>query len=112
MRGRNERFVVVALLIALVLGGVVSYWASSSPDGLEKVAADQGFAATQTRHGSSTDSPLAGYDTDGIDDPWLAGGTAGAAGVMVCFALAGGVTLVVRRRARRRDGRARTRVEA
>ena len=98
MRRLSTRVVVVSgLLVALLLAGVVSYYASSSPDGLNKVAQDQGFATSETRH-RSADSPLAGYETRGVDNGRLSGGLAGVAGALVVLVLAGGLVLVVRRR--------------
>ena len=40
---RMKRFTILALAVALILGVVVSPFASSKPDGLERVATDQGF---------------------------------------------------------------------
>jgi hypothetical protein len=39
----RRTLVLVGLLVAVVLAGGVSYFASSSPDGLNKVASDTGF---------------------------------------------------------------------
>lgn len=98
MRRVSTRGVVVAgVLVALVLAGIVSYYASSSPDGLNKVAADKGFSSAETTH-VSTDSPLAGYQTKGVDDTRLSGGLAGVAGSIVVLVLAGGAAFVLRRR--------------
>jgi hypothetical protein len=83
-------------LVALVLAGVVSYYASASPDGLNKVAEDKGFSA-QEEESATADSPLAGYET-AVDNDRLSGGLAGVAGVVVVLALAGGLAFVVRRR--------------
>jgi cobalt/nickel transport protein len=85
------------LVVALVLAGVVSFYASGSPDGLERVAQDQGFSDTERDH-ATADGPLAGYSADDVDDERLSGGLAGAIGVVVVLALAGGLALVVRRR--------------
>ena len=85
------------LLVALVLAGVVSFYAASSPDGLTKVSLDKGFAETETEHGAA-DGPFAGYGSSFIDDERLSGGVAGIVGVLVVLLLAGGVTYVVRRR--------------
>ena len=98
MRHVSTRALVVAgLLVALFLAGVVSYYASSSPDGLNRVAQDKGFARTERSH-ASDDSPLAGYDTDGVRNRRLSGGLAGVAGSLIVLVLAGGLTLLVRRR--------------
>jgi cobalt/nickel transport protein len=78
----------VALLLALVLAGVVSRFASHDPDGLTKVSEDHGFAHRQRNH----HSVLGGY-----------GSASGVLGVLVVLGLAGGVTYVVRRRGRDED---------
>jgi cobalt/nickel transport system permease protein/cobalt/nickel transport protein len=95
--------VVTGLLVALLMAGVVSYYASSSPDGLNRVAQDKGFSGTQRKH--VTDSPFAGYDTKGVANHRLSGGVAGVTGSLVVLVLAGGLALVVRRRGSR-DGAA------
>lgn len=98
MRTVSTRWVALGVLVvALVLAGVVSYYASSSPDGLNRVAQDKGFADTEKDHGAA-DSPLAGYSAADVDDQRLSGGLAGVTGVVVVLALAGGLALVVRRR--------------
>jgi hypothetical protein len=85
------------LLVALLLAGVASYYASASPDGLERVAQDNGFSQTATDH-AAADSPLADYQTSGVEDARLSGGLAGVVGAMVVLVLAGGLVLVLRRR--------------
>lgn len=90
-------FVVVAVLVALALAGGVSYYASSSPDGLNKVAADHGFDAKQ-RDSAAADSPMSGYDTKGVNDSRVSGGLAGVAGVAVVLLATGALTYLVRRR--------------
>jgi hypothetical protein len=98
MRSVSTRALVVAgVLVALFLAGVVSYYASSSPDGLDRVAQDTGIARTERPH-AGDESPLAGYDTDGLGNRRLSGGLAGVAGTLVVLVLAGGLALAVRRR--------------
>ncbi|MEE4425481.1 energy-coupling factor ABC transporter permease [Streptomyces bugieae] len=82
---------------ALVCAGGLSYYASASPDGLEKVAHDQGIDA-KTRDHATKDSPLADYSVKDIADPRLAGGLAGVIGVGATLAVGTGVFVVVRRR--------------
>jgi len=86
-----------ALLVALVLAGVLSFYASGDPDGLNRVAIDNGFSDTETDH-RTADGPLAGYATSGLDDDRLSGGLAGVVGVVVVLALTAGLAQVVRRR--------------
>jgi cobalt/nickel transport protein len=93
----TRALVLAGLLVALLLAGVVSYYASSSPDGLEHVAREKGFAHTAAPH-RADDGPLAGYSVKGVDNARLSGGLAGVAGAVVVLVLAGGLTLVVRRR--------------
>ena len=98
MKGAPTRVVVaVGLLVALLLAGVVSHYASSDPDGLNKVAQDKGFAATQKDHRTG-DGPFAGYTTHGVGDGRFSGGRAGVVGCVVVLTLAGGVAYAVRRR--------------
>jgi cobalt/nickel transport protein len=92
--------VVVGVLVALLLAGGVSYYASSAPDGLNRVAQDQGFSRTERSHASER-SPLVGYRAEGVNGERLSRGLAGVAGSLVVLALAGGLTLVVRRGSRR-----------
>lgn len=101
-RPRTRAFVVVGLLVVLALAGGVSYYASASPDGLNKVAEDHGFASTAkdspTRH-----SPFADYGVRGISDGRVSNAVAGVAGVAIVLTLGTGVALAVRRRGRRDD---------
>ena len=94
---RTRTLVVVGVLVALFLAGVVSFYASGNPDGLERVAEDENFAHTAGEH-DNADGPLADYSTKGVDDPRLSGGLAGVAGSLVVLVLAGGLAFVVRRR--------------
>ena len=96
-RRRTTGFLLVGLLVALVIAGVGSYYASSSPDGLEWSAEKEGFLDT-AEDSATADSPLADYTVSGVDDGRLSGGLAGVLGVAVTLVLAGGVTLLVRRR--------------
>ena len=98
-------FVVGGLAIAAALVLVVGPRASSQPDGLERVAVDQGFAEREEDH-ALADAPTAGYEVDGVDDDRLGTGLAGLIGVAVTFAVTGGLVLLVRRSGRRAgDGR-------
>lgn len=97
MSRRNRGFLVVGVLVALLIAGVGSFYASSSPDGLEWSAEEQGFGHT-AEDSAVAGSPLADYGVSGVDDARLSGGLAGVIGVAVTLALAGGLTLVLRRR--------------
>ncbi|WP_151774440.1 energy-coupling factor ABC transporter permease [Streptomyces abyssomicinicus] len=95
---RSSRAVWFAGLAAsLVLAGFVSFYASASPDGLEKVAVDHGIDRGAEEH-AVADGPLADYGVSGVDDERLSVGLAGVIGVGVTAAVGTGVFLVVRRR--------------
>jgi hypothetical protein len=87
-------FTILALAVAVGLATAVSPYASSAPDGLEKVAADNAFL----ERGESRDSPLPDYAFPGVDDPRVATGLAGFTGTLLVFGLGYGVTLATRRR--------------
>lgn len=94
---RTRTFLLAGLLAALLLAGVVSYYASSHPDGLEHVAEQAGFLDSAEEH-AVADGPMADYQVKGVDDGRLSGGLAGVAGVVVTLVLAGGLGYAVRRR--------------
>jgi hypothetical protein len=96
-RRRTTGFVLAGLLVALLIAGVGSRYASSSPDGLESAASTTGFADT-ARDSAAAGSPLADYGVAGVSEGWLSGGVAGVVGVLLVLALAGGLTLLLRRR--------------
>jgi cobalt/nickel transport protein len=87
----------IALLVALLLAGVVSTVASSEPDGLSRVAEDQGISRTEKDH-AAEDSPLSGYAVRGVGDDRVSTGLAGVLGVGVVLLLGTGLAYVVRRR--------------
>ncbi|KIF01702.1 cobalt ABC transporter permease [Streptomyces sp. RSD-27] len=88
---------LTGLAAALVLAGFVSFYASTSPDGLEKVAADKGIDSKVQGH-AAADSPLADYSVKDVDDARLSGGLAGVIGVGATVAVGSGVFWAVRRR--------------
>lgn len=98
MKRVPTRWVAIGIgAVALLLAGVLSYYASSDPDGLTKVSEDEGFAHTETEHGAK-DGPFAGYATRDVDNERISGGLAGVIGVVVVLALGTGLVYVVRRR--------------
>jgi hypothetical protein len=93
-------FLAAGAVVALAIAGVASYYASSDPDGLERVAEDQGFIDDASEHGLS-ESPFADYGVAGVDDPRLSVGLAGVVGVLVTAVVAGGGFWLL---TRRKDG--------
>jgi cobalt/nickel transport protein len=107
---RRSWFLVGGLLVSLILAGVVSGFAATSPDGLEH-AARQGCSvdaqdeitggsclAQAEREHDLADGWFAGYGIRGVGNQRLATGLAGIAGVLVTFSLGGGLFWLVRRR--------------
>jgi cobalt/nickel transport system permease protein len=92
------------LLLAFLLAGFVSGYASGSPDGLEKVAGDEGFLDS-SQDSAASGSPLADYALKGIENERLAGGLAGFLGVLLTIAVGTLIFFVVSRLARGRSGR-------
>jgi hypothetical protein len=98
-RDRGRVLVLGLLLAAAVIAGLLSYYASTSPDGLNRVAQDQGISSlADPRHADG--SPFAGYSTKGVDDERLSVGLAGLVGVSITFLVSGAIFLAVRRRSR------------
>jgi cobalt/nickel transport protein len=77
----NKKFYLISLLVSIGLAGIVSFYASSSPDGLEKVAGDIGFIETAKDH-TLDNSALADYGVAGIENERLSVGIAGIVGVI------------------------------
>jgi len=88
--------VVTGLVVSLVLAGGVSYYASSHPDGLEKVAGDIGFLDS-AKESAVEDGPLAGYGVAGVENERISGGLAGVIGVASTAAVSFGLFYALRR---------------
>lgn len=95
-------FAIAALAVAVGLATAVSPFASASPDGLEKVAEQEGFADAGTLHQVQDSSPIPDYAFPGVADERLATGLSGFAGTLLVFAVGYGAAWLVRRRGRGR----------
>lgn len=95
---RTRWFTILALAVAVGLASAVSPYASSSPDGLEKVAADQAFLERGGLHAVQEQSPAPDYAFPGVDDPRVATGLAGFVGTLMVFGLGYGIAAGTRRR--------------
>lgn len=111
---RDWTFFAGFALVALICAGVLSYFASSAPDGLDS-ATLKGCETVQTAQGEKlvgdciaqhaddhalSGSPFADYTVNG-DDRFT--GVAGVLGVLVTALLAGGLFWFLRRRPRDRE---------
>ncbi len=89
----NKRNWIIAFIVCIILATLAPL-ASSAPDGLERVAEDQGFL------GMGKTSPVAAfadYLFPGVHNEALATMMAGWLGVIVIFALAYIISRLVRR---------------
>ncbi|GAA2700983.1 PDGLE domain-containing protein [Micromonospora olivasterospora] len=110
MNKRPWGFVVGGLLVALLLAGVVSNYASAHPDGLDSsllkgctVDAEGEITggscpAQRERHHELGDSPLADYGVRGLDNDFLSTGLSGVLGVLLTFGVGAGAFWLLRRR--------------
>lgn len=107
---RTTWFILGGLLVALLLAGVASNFASSSPDGLDS-ASRKGCTfnendeitggdcmARNAKDHEMSDSPFADYGLSGIGNSYVSTAIAGVSGVLLTFAIAGGIFWLVRRR--------------
>ncbi|TEB07584.1 cobalt transport protein CbiN [Pelotomaculum schinkii] len=79
----TKKTVLILLLSALVVAALLSPFASSSPDGLERVAEDQGFLDKGDEQVLS--SPIPDYLFPGIQNEKAATSAAGVIGTMLTF---------------------------
>jgi len=109
---RSTWFILGGLLVALLLAGVASNFASAAPDGLDSASTkgcttnDAGeitggdCMARNAKDHELDDSPLADYGIRGVDNAYLSTAVAGVVGVLLTFAIGGGAFWLVRSRRR------------
>ncbi|MEO2105369.1 MAG: energy-coupling factor ABC transporter permease [Actinomycetota bacterium] len=98
-----KAFAVAGLLVAVLFATVVSQFAASDPDGLERVAEDLEFVEQGEAH-SLAGGIFADYATAGIDNEQLSLAVAGVTGLVLVLLVGGGVLLAVRGGRRARGG--------
>ncbi|MCZ7604863.1 MAG: PDGLE domain-containing protein [Planctomycetota bacterium] len=99
MSKQTRTLLFAGLGVSLLMGGVISFWASSHPDGLEWVAEEEGFldAASENETQKSL-APIPDYEVPGVENDFLKVSLAGVIGTLVCFGLALLLGRLLRRR--------------
>jgi len=92
----NKRNIIFGLLIALLLAILISPFASSWPDGLEKVAEDKGFLEKGEVQPVLT-SPIPDYTWPGIGSEKIATSMAGIIGTLIVFGMGYGVAALLKK---------------
>lgn len=92
----NKKWWLIALIFCLILA-TISPLASSSPDGLEKVAEDKGFIGLA---GEAPFEVVADYIFPGIENEALATIMAGWLGTLMLFGIAYGLAWLIKSRKR------------
>ena len=98
----KNKFWIYGLGIALLMGCVISLFASSHPDGLERVAIDlfggeeeleESIEGKEVMH-----SPMPDYVVLGIENETLAASLAGLIGVLLMFVLVIGIGKLLKKK--------------
>lgn len=97
MDRQRRKYVLIGLGVSLVLAACLSPFASSAPDGLERVAEDKGFAEKGEGPVAWKWAPLPDYGVAGKEG-WWPTCAAGAVGTLAVFALAVGLGKLLARR--------------
>ncbi|MDI6873466.1 PDGLE domain-containing protein [Candidatus Solincola sp.] len=114
-------FILAGFLVSVALALLVSPWASSAPDGLEKVAEDKGFIEKAEETDPAWESaPIPDYAVPGltreavdeetgevVEEPTkLATALAGLVGTVAIFLIAWGLALVLKKKKPEEAGQA------
>ena len=78
----SKKLLVVGLLVSIVIASILSFYASSQPDGLEKVTADQSLDVYAVDSANS-DSALADYGVAGVENERASAFLGGLIGVAI-----------------------------
>jgi len=89
-------FVLVGIIAALIIAVFISPFASSFPDGLEKVAENFGFIEKAQNAVSDNIFLIPDYTFGAVDNPLWQGALAGLFGVLIVLAIFGIIFLIYR----------------
>ena len=98
----NDKYWIYGLGIALIIGGVISLFASSHPDGLERVAIDlfggEEELEEHTEGNEVFESPMPDYAIPGMENETLAASLAGVIGVILIFVFVVAVGMLLKKK--------------
>ena len=94
---KDKKFLIAGFALTIFLAGFASFYASSSPDGLEKVAEEIGFI-DKAKDEAGAESAVADYSVKGVENARLSTGAAGIIGVLATAGVSTGLFLILRRR--------------
>jgi hypothetical protein len=100
MTSYNRATLLAGVAVAVIVGGILSYFASANPDGLEKFQEDMG--AARPVHEGVEAPPLAfrEYNLKWLGDGFWANAAGGVIGSLVVMGVLLGLGCVLRRRGR------------
>ena len=98
----TNKFILAGIALSLVIAGVFSFYASSQPDGLEKVAETKGFLDT-AKDSINSGSPLADYSVSGVDSERVSVGASGVIGVLATLVVAGIIFRLLAKKSSKED---------
>ena len=101
MNAYNRKTLVVGILIALAIGGVVSYFASGAPDGLEKTQEELGAAEPVQKGVEAPPSVFEEYHLAWLGEGFWGNAVAGIAGSLLVLGLVLAAGHLLKRRGRR-----------
>ena len=87
MRISTRLLVVLGVALAVGLATAGAPYASPEPDGLERVAEEEGFVDSGEVHAIQESSPIPDYAFPGVENDRVATGLAGFVGTLAVFAI-------------------------
>ncbi len=96
----QKKIIAAGIFLALIVAVFLSPWASSWPDGLERVAENLGFLKKAEGPGISVwaNSPLPDYKLPGVQNERWATGLAGLVGTLAMAAIGWGLARLLKKR--------------
>ena len=92
-----KKVILLLFLLSIALAVFISPFASTSPDGLERVAEDKEFLHNAEGQ-EKISAPLPDYSVPGIGGEGLSTSLAGLIGTIITFVIAGGIAFVLKKK--------------